>query len=79
MAVETTTSEGATHYNASGWVLNGSDVADAVLDGDDSTDPFAMLDGKTSCHTGWLKSAGMLMPMDYLIKNGYVTTSRRYE
>ena len=29
--------------------------------------------GKTSCHTGWLKSAGMLMPMGYLIKNGYVT------
>ena len=32
-----------------------------------------MLAGKTSCHTGWLKSAGMLMPMGYLIKNGYVT------
>lgn len=73
LAVETTTSEGATHYNASGWVLNGSDIADAVLDDDDSTDPFAMLAGKTSCHTGWLKSAGMLMPMGYLIKNGYVT------
>ena len=53
--------------------MNGSDIADAVLDGDDSTDPFAMLAGKTSCHTGWLKSAGMLMPMGYLIKNGYVT------
>ena len=72
LAVETTTAEGATHYNASAWVLNGSDIANAHLDGDDSTDPFALLAGKTSCHTGWLKSAGMLMPMGYLIKNGYV-------
>ena len=73
LAVETTTMEGATHYNASAWVLNGSDIANAHLDGDDSTDPFALMTGKTSCHTGWLKSAGMLMPMGYLIKNGYVT------
>ena len=73
LAVETTTAEGATHYNASAWVLNGSDIANAHLDGDDSTDPFALMAGKTSCHTGWLKSAGMLMPMGYLIKNGYVT------
>ena len=73
LAVETTTVEGATHYNASAWVLNGSDIANAHLDGDDSTDPFAVMAGKTSCHTGWLKSAGMLMPMGYLIKNGYVT------
>ena len=64
LAVETTTSSGATHCNASAWVLNGSDIAEAHLDGNDSTDPFAMLQGKTSCHTGWLKSAGMLMPME---------------
>lgn len=73
LAVETTTSDGATHYNASAWVLNGSDIADAQLDNNESTDPFELLHGKTSCHTGWLKSAGMLMPMGYLIKNGYVT------
>ena len=73
LAVETTTSSGATHYNASAWVLNGSDIAEAHLDGNDSTDPFALLQGKTSCHTGWLKSAGMLMPMGYLIMNDYVT------
>ena len=41
-------------------------------DNDENTDPFALLEGKTSCHTGWLKSAGMLMPMGYLIGNGYV-------
>ncbi|MGB2236997.1 MAG: PhnD/SsuA/transferrin family substrate-binding protein, partial [Candidatus Poseidoniaceae archaeon] len=58
LAVETTTPEGATHYNASAWVLNGSDIAEAHLDGNESTDPFALLQGKTSCHTGWLKSAG---------------------
>ena len=74
LAVETTTTTGSTHYNASAWVLNGSDIADAQLDDNESTDPFELLQGKTSCHTGWLKSAGMLMPMGYLIKNGYVTT-----
>ena len=73
LAVETTTSEGDTYYNASAWVLKGTDIANATLDDDDSTDPFALLAGKTSCHTGWLKSAGMLMPMGYLIGNGYVT------
>jgi ABC-type phosphate/phosphonate transport system substrate-binding protein len=73
LAVETTTSQGDTYYNASAWVLKGTDVANAALDGDESTDPFALLAGKTSCHTGWLKSAGMLMPMGYLIGNGYVT------
>ena len=37
----------------------------------ETTDPFALLEGKTSCHTGWLKSAGMLLPMGFLIGNGY--------
>ena len=73
LAVETTTGDGDTYYNASAWVLSGSDIANAHLDENDSTDPFALLAGKTSCHTGWLKSAGMLMPMGYLINNGYVT------
>ena len=45
-------------------------MAEALNDGNDSTDPFALLEGKTSCHTGWLKSAE-LMPMGYLIGNGY--------
>jgi hypothetical protein len=35
------------------------------------TDPFSLLSGKTSCHTGWLKSVGMLLPMGYLIGLGY--------
>ena len=43
----------------------------AYLDDDDQTDPFELFRGKTSCHTGWLKSAGMLLPMGYLIGNGY--------
>jgi hypothetical protein len=47
-------------------------MAQYHLDGDENTDPFAELAGKTSCHTGWLKSAGMLMPMGYMIGNGYV-------
>ncbi len=64
-------SDGNTYYQAHAWVLNGSDVADAHQDGDESTNPFALLQGKTSCHTGWLKSAGMLIPMGYLIGNNY--------
>ena len=46
-------------------------MADAYLDDNRYTDPFSLLSGKTSCHTGWLKSAGMLMPMGYLIGLGY--------
>jgi len=64
-------SDGRTYYNAHAWVLADSDVAAAHLDDDPNTDPFALLQGKTSCHTGWLKSAGMLLPMGYLIGNGY--------
>ncbi len=64
-------SDGRTHYDAHAWVKADSDVAAAHLDNDPSTDPFALLAGKTSCHTGWLKSAGMLLPMGYLIGNGY--------
>ena len=72
LAVETTTSSGDTYYNASAWVLANSTMAQYHLDDDPTTDPFSELAGKTSCHTGWLKSAGMLMPMGYLIGNGYV-------
>ncbi len=64
-------SDGRTYYNAHAVVLKDSEMAVAHLDGDDSTDPFALLAGKTSCHTGWLKSAGMLLPMGYLISEGY--------
>ena len=34
-------------------------------------DPFAELTGEVSCHTGWLKSAGMLIPMGFFIGQGY--------
>jgi len=64
-------SDGRTFYNAHAVVLKDSEMAAAYLDGNDSTDPFALLEGKTSCHTGWLKSAGMLLPMGYLISEGY--------
>ncbi|MCS5535524.1 MAG: hypothetical protein NZ802_06690, partial [Candidatus Poseidoniales archaeon] len=33
------------------------------------------LEGMDSCHTGWLKSAGMLMPMGYMIGQGMVEVS----
>ncbi len=64
-------SDGRTYYNAHAWVLNGSEAEIALNDGNDSTDPFAVLEGQTSCHTGWLKSAGMLIPMGYLIGQEY--------
>ena len=60
-----------TYYNAHAWVRADSEMAAAHLDDDPSTDPFALLEGKTSCHTGWLKSAGMLLPMGYMIGHGY--------
>ena len=66
-----TKSDGRPFYNAHAWVKAGSEMATALLDDDPYTDPFALLAGKTSCHTGWLKSAGMLLPMGYLIGHGY--------
>ena len=64
-------SDGRVYYNASAWVKADSDIAAAYLDDDPNTNPFALMKGKKSCHTGWLKSAGMLIPMGYLIGNGY--------
>ena len=63
--------DGREYYNAAAWVKADSDIAAAYLDDDPDTDPFALMQGKKSCHTGWLKSAGMLIPMGYLIGNGY--------
>jgi len=63
--------DGRTYYGARAIVHADSDIAKAHLDNDSSTDPFSLFQGKTSCHTGWLKSAGMLLPMGYLIGNGY--------
>ncbi len=63
--------DGRTYYNANAWVKSDSNVASAHLDDNSLTDPFALLSGKTSCHTGWLKSVGMLLPMGYLIGLGY--------
>ncbi len=64
-------SDGRTYYDAHAWVLNGTNIAEASLDDEDSTDPFSLFAGKATCHTGWLKSAGMLLPMGYMISNGY--------
>ena len=63
--------DGRTYYNANAWVKSDSEVASAHLDDNPYTDPFSLLSGKISCHTGWLKSVGMLLPMGYLIGLGY--------
>jgi len=57
-------SDGATYYTAQAWVLADSDIQS-----------LEDLEGKDSCHTGWLKSAGMLMPMGYMINNEIVDVS----
>lgn len=64
-------SDGRTNYGAHAWVRADGPIASAALDGDPMTDPFEALRGTTSCHTGWLKSAGMLFPMGSLIGQGY--------
>ena len=56
-----TKSDGSTYYTAAGWVLNSSNIT-----------TLEQLEGNNSCHTGWLKSAGMLMPMGYMIGQGMV-------
>jgi ABC-type phosphate/phosphonate transport system substrate-binding protein len=63
--------DGRTYYNANALVRSDSDAAKAYLDDDPYSDPFALLSGQTACHTGWLKSVGMLLPMGFLIGHGY--------
>ena len=53
--------DGSTSYTAAAWVLASSNIT-----------TLEQLEGNNSCHTGWLKSAGMLMPMGYMIGNGIV-------
>jgi len=57
-------SDGSNHYTASAWVLDNSDIQS-----------LEDLEGRDSSHTGWLKSAGMLMPMGYMIGQGFVEVS----
>ncbi|MDP6147786.1 MAG: PhnD/SsuA/transferrin family substrate-binding protein [Candidatus Thalassarchaeaceae archaeon] len=57
-------SDGSTYYVASAWVLESSEI-----------ETLEDLGGMDSCHTGWLKSAGMLMPMGYMIGQGFVEVS----
>lgn len=63
--------DGRTYYNAHAWVLNDSEIAAAHLDDDSMTDPFSLMSGKKSCHTGWLDSTGMMVPMGFLLGMGY--------
>ncbi len=56
--------DGRTYYNAAAWVRADSDIM--------GVDDFQ---GRTSCHTGATKSAGMFMPMGYLVKEGLIDAS----
>ncbi len=53
--------DGRTYYMASAWVQTDSDIQ--------TVDDLA---GVNSCHTGATKSAGMFMPMSYLVKEGLI-------
>lgn len=64
-------SDGRSYYNANAWVLNDSDMAIAHLDSDQLTNPFSLMESKVSCHTGWLDSVGMMLPMGFLLGLGY--------
>ena len=64
--------DGRPFYNAIAWVHKDSDMALADQDDDNSTDPFALMEGKTSYHTSALGSSGMLLPMGWMIDSGYV-------
>ena len=48
-----TKSDGREYYDAHAWVLADSEIAAAHLDEDESTDPFSLLEGKTS--RSWLR------------------------
>ncbi len=63
--------EGKSYYNSHAWVKRDSEIGVAQIDGDRFSDPYSLLAGKDSCHTGWLKSTGMLLPMGFLIGHGY--------
>lgn len=56
--------DGRSHYMASAWVTEDSHV--------ETVDDF---EGVTSCHTGATKSAGMFMPMGYLVREGFIDAS----
>ena len=64
-------SDGRTYYNSLAWVLDDSDIAEAYFDDDPLTNPFSLMQGKTSCHTGWLHSTGMMVPMGFFLGLGY--------
>ena len=64
--------DGRPFYNAIAWVHKDSDMAKADMDDDPDTDPFALMEGKKSCHTSALGSSGMLLPMGWMIDRGYI-------
>lgn len=56
--------DGRTYYRAAAWVQADSDIT-TVAD-------FA---GRTSCHTGAMKSAGMFLPISYLVSQDLIDAS----
>lgn len=58
-----TDSNGATSYTATAWTRSNADI-----------ESLEDLRGVRSCHTGELKSAGMLVPMGHLIGQGLIST-----
>jgi len=64
--------DGRAYYNAVAWVHKDSDMAIADIEDGNSTRALSLMAGKTSCHTSALGSSGMLLPMGYMISNGFI-------
>jgi hypothetical protein len=61
-----------TYSDILAWVNSNSSIAASHLDNDPSTNPFDLLEGKTSCHSGPSDVGSMMLPIGYLAKNNYL-------
>ena len=57
-------------------VSNSGELATASSNNKDSTDPFAMMQGRVSCFTGSQSPIHTILPIHYLIENGYYSPNQ---
>jgi hypothetical protein len=61
-----------TYSDILAWVNSNSSIAASHLDSDPLTNPFDLLEGKTSCHSDSSDVESMMLPIGYLAKNNYL-------
>jgi hypothetical protein len=61
-----------TYSDILAWVNSNSSIAASHLDNDPLTNPFDLLEGKTSCHSDSSDVESMMLPIGYLAKNNYL-------